>query len=187
MADKKKKPNWIKIRNEYETIGTSYRKLAEKYSVSFNTLKDRAIRELWSKRKDETHNKIATKTQQKTIEKISDEVSEINASHFKTWQRFHQIIETALESDKITTIEPFSGRVVEVDRESKDIENLAKAFDKLQKGQRLAKNILSKDVIEKIAIEREKLAMEKKKVEQEEKQDNEIRIVMEGDMEAWSQ
>lgn len=39
------KPNWIKIRNEYETSKISYRDLAQKYKVSFNTLQDIAKRE----------------------------------------------------------------------------------------------------------------------------------------------
>jgi hypothetical protein len=75
----KVKPDWIKIKAEYKTTKTSYRKLAEKYSISFNTLKDRAVREGWSKAADETRQEIATKTttkaQQKLVEKISDKKS----------------------------------------------------------------------------------------------------------------
>jgi hypothetical protein len=66
-------PNWNKIKNEYISSSISQRKLAEKYKVSYNTLKDRAKRENWTKSKDETHRKITSKTQQKTAEKISDE------------------------------------------------------------------------------------------------------------------
>lgn len=64
--------DWQKIKNEYISTNISYRKLAEKYNVSFNTLKDRAIRENWSELKNEQHHKIITKIQQKTAEKIAE-------------------------------------------------------------------------------------------------------------------
>lgn len=67
------KPNWIKIRNEYETSKISYRDLAQKYKVSFNTLQDIAKREEWARNKQKAHDIITTKTRQKSIEKISDE------------------------------------------------------------------------------------------------------------------
>ncbi len=64
--------DWIKIKNEYITTNISYRKLAEKHKVSFNTLKGRAIKEQWRNEKEKTHHKITTKTQQKCVEAISD-------------------------------------------------------------------------------------------------------------------
>jgi len=185
MAEKKK-PNWIKIRNEYETSNTSYRKLAEKYNVSFDTLQDRAKRESWQKRKEESHNKITTETRQKTIQKISNIESDLNLEHYRIWQKFQKLIDVSIEKETLTKIEPFTGRLVEVDRESRDIENLAKAFDKVQKGQRLAKNILTKLEAEKIAIEKAKHEMEKKKAELEETKDKEIRVVIDGELEDWS-
>ena len=71
--------DWMTIRNDYINGGGSYRKLAEKYKVSFNTLRDRAIKEEWKKAKDKQQDKIATRTEQKTAEKISDNQSEIAA------------------------------------------------------------------------------------------------------------
>jgi hypothetical protein len=72
------KPNWNKIRNEYVSTNISQRKLSEKYKVSFNTLKDRAKRENWTKCKDETHHRITTKTLQKTAEKVAESDSDIH-------------------------------------------------------------------------------------------------------------
>lgn len=65
--------DWAKIRNEYINGNISYRKLAEKHGVSFNTLKDRAVAENWFEKKKEQHNKIQTKTQQKTVEKLAEQ------------------------------------------------------------------------------------------------------------------
>lgn len=69
----KNKPNWIKIRTEYETTPTTYTRLAKKHGISINTLKPRAVREGWSKSKAETHTEIIQKTHQKAVENISNE------------------------------------------------------------------------------------------------------------------
>ena len=68
--------DWLVIRNDYINGGGSYRKLAEKYGVSFNTLKDRAVAEQWSQQKTQQHNRVVFETQQKTAEKISDALSD---------------------------------------------------------------------------------------------------------------
>ena len=72
--------NWTKIRNEYINGHISYRKLAEKHGISFNTLKDRAVAEKWFDKKKEQHNRIEIKTQQKTAEKISEQQSDLAAN-----------------------------------------------------------------------------------------------------------
>lgn len=64
--------NWTKIRNEYINGHISYRKLAEKHEIPFNTLKDRAVAEKWFDKRKEQHKKIETKTQQKTAEKLAE-------------------------------------------------------------------------------------------------------------------
>ena len=69
--------DWIKIRNDYINGHISYRKLAEKHEISFNTLKDRAVAEKWFEKKKEQHNKIEIKTQQKTAEKIAEQTSDL--------------------------------------------------------------------------------------------------------------
>lgn len=64
--------DWKRIKAEYIAGGTSYRKLAEKYGVSFNTLKTRAKEEQWySLRQQKDH-----KTTTKIVEKLSDEDAE---------------------------------------------------------------------------------------------------------------
>ena len=73
------KVNWLKLKNEYINTNISQRKLAEKYGVSFNTLKIKANKEHWSSIKKEQHNKITTEIQQKTAEIIIEsEVSRID-------------------------------------------------------------------------------------------------------------
>lgn len=68
--------DWLAIRNDYINGGGSYRKLAEKYGVSFSKLKDVAVRDKWKEAKEQQTNKTRTKTEQKTSEKIADALSE---------------------------------------------------------------------------------------------------------------
>lgn len=53
--------DWKKIKAEYIAGGTSYRKLAVKYGVSFSTLRDTAIREKWTELREQARNKSVTK------------------------------------------------------------------------------------------------------------------------------
>jgi phage terminase small subunit len=67
---KKKDDKWDDIRKEYESSKISYRKLAEKYEVSFDTLQRRAKRESWVNNREKIYDKVTTKVRQKMIEKI---------------------------------------------------------------------------------------------------------------------
>jgi uncharacterized protein YjcR len=60
--------DWKRIKAEYIAGGTSYRKLAEKHGVSFNTLKTHAIEEQWHKLRQQANHKATTKM----VETISD-------------------------------------------------------------------------------------------------------------------
>ena len=60
--------DWKRIKAEYIAGGTSYRKLAEKYGVSFNTLKTHAVEEQWHKLRQQKDKKATTKI----VETLSD-------------------------------------------------------------------------------------------------------------------
>lgn len=63
--------DWIAIRNEYASTDISTRELAEKYGISYNTVKDRASREKWAEMRDDQHRKITAKTQQETANVVA--------------------------------------------------------------------------------------------------------------------
>lgn len=65
--------DWITIKNEYINTDISQRKIAEKHNVSLSTLTKRANREAWQQQRIDLRNKVATKVQQKTAEKIIEE------------------------------------------------------------------------------------------------------------------
>lgn len=70
--DKGNRVDWNKVRAEYMTGNIGQRKLAEKYGISYPTLRDRAQREKWTQGVDVQRDKIVEKTLQKTADKIAD-------------------------------------------------------------------------------------------------------------------
>lgn len=60
--------DWKRIKAEYIAGGTSYRKLAEKYGVSFSTLRKVAAKEQWT----ELRNKAGAKRDTKLVDAVSE-------------------------------------------------------------------------------------------------------------------
>ena len=90
--------NWTKIRNDYINGKGSYRELAAKYGVSFNTLKYRGARDGWTQLREEHCAAIATKSRQKTVEKIADAESDVNAIMSRIRLKLTQKIEQAVDN-----------------------------------------------------------------------------------------
>ena len=63
---------WDKIKAEYIAGETSYRKLARKHGVSFNTLAGKARKECWADAKKQARDKATTVAIQKTANTIID-------------------------------------------------------------------------------------------------------------------
>lgn len=53
--------DWNKLKAEYIAGGTSYRKLAQKHNISFDRLKNIAVKEGWAKLKEQAKDKATTK------------------------------------------------------------------------------------------------------------------------------
>ena len=70
--------DWTQIKTDYITdSNSSYRKLAEKYGVSFNTLQCRAKKEDWAKLKRQAQDKITKKTIDKDIQNKVDRATRL--------------------------------------------------------------------------------------------------------------
>lgn len=89
--------DWIKVKNEYINSDISQRKLAEKYNISYNTLKDKAHREKWATAKKRQHIRIASKSQEKTVEKIAEAESNRIVGLLKLTDKSAEKIATALD------------------------------------------------------------------------------------------
>lgn len=69
--------DWQKIKTEYITTNTSYRKLAEKYGVSYPTIAKRSKEENWAEQRKQFANKTLTKTIDEISDKAADKMSRI--------------------------------------------------------------------------------------------------------------
>lgn len=72
MAIGNQKTDWVKIRAEYISGNGSTRKLAEKYGVSYSTLRRRAESEGWVALRENAERKANARVAQKTAEKAAD-------------------------------------------------------------------------------------------------------------------
>ena len=85
---------WQKIKAEYIAGGISYRKLAEKHGVSFNTLKDIAVREGWNNLKQQAHNRATTKM----VDVVSDKNAKIDDKYFRLVDKLMSKAEETIEN-----------------------------------------------------------------------------------------
>ena len=89
--------DWNKIKAEYIAGGTSYRKLAEKHGVSFNTLKDIAVRERWNDLKQQAHNRATTKM----VDVVSDKSAKIDDKYFRLVDKLFTKAEEVIDKTPI--------------------------------------------------------------------------------------
>lgn len=68
--------DWERIRAEYIAGGVSYRKLADKYGVSINSMKKRAARDKWNDERTKTAPTVHRETVRKTVQRVTDEYAE---------------------------------------------------------------------------------------------------------------
>lgn len=90
--------DWLAIKNDYINGHGSYRKLAEKYGVSFNTLQLRGRKENWKAEKDAHYDKTTTKLRQKSSEKISDALSDEAATKVRIRAKLIRMAEKWVDS-----------------------------------------------------------------------------------------
>ncbi len=84
--------DWSTIKSEYISSNISQRSIAEKYGVSYNTLKSRAGRESWAKEKEKVYRKITAKTSKKIQKAEFDRIDAI----FEMWDKLLKKIESAI-------------------------------------------------------------------------------------------
>lgn len=85
--------DWKSIKAEYIAGGTSYRKLADKYGVSFSTLKEIARREKWTDLKEQAQHKADTKFADLMGEKQANRSAKINDVADKLLDKIKGMIE----------------------------------------------------------------------------------------------
>ena len=69
--------DWQKIKTEYITTDTSYRKLAEKHGISYQAICRRSKAERWGEQREQHMNKTVTKTINRISEKQVDRATKL--------------------------------------------------------------------------------------------------------------
>lgn len=129
--------DWKKLRAEYIKGGTSYRKLAEKYDVSFHTLRKQAAKENWKALRDE----VATKTVTKIVEIESDQQAERMKRLLTVSDMLLDAVEDAVSKFRAkelmldrTALKSLSGTIKDI----KDIQSLKTSLDIEEQKARIA-------------------------------------------------
>lgn len=88
-----RKNKLAKIKTEYITTDTSYRKLARKYKIPVKIISDAGKAEKWVEEKRQYNHKLSTET----VKKICDEESDKLASLIKSADALAEVIQRAME------------------------------------------------------------------------------------------
>lgn len=101
--------DWVAIRAEYISTRISTRDLAQKHGVKYSTLRNRAIREEWSKARNDYTSILVAKMEQKTAEAVSDvqadRVAELMSAGAKAARMLSAQLDRMEDSGKVKTYE----------------------------------------------------------------------------------
>lgn len=89
--------DWNKIKTEYITKGTSYRKLAQKYGVGESTLFTRASKERWVEQKEQHQSKTVAKTLDAISNKQVDRAANLISVSDILLEKVKSLLETNAE------------------------------------------------------------------------------------------
>lgn len=153
--------DWKRIKAEYIAGGTSYRKLAEKYGVSFSTLRKVAAKEQWT----ELRNRAGAKRDTKIVDSVSE----------KEAQKAIDIIDVA---DKL--LGKISELMDAIPLDTQSMKHLTSALKDLKE---------IKGVKSAIDLKEQEARIDKLRREAERDDDttNEIEIVFKAGPEAWNE
>jgi anti-sigma28 factor (negative regulator of flagellin synthesis) len=152
--------DWKKIKAEYIAGGTSYRKLAAKYGVSFSTLRDTAIREKWTDLREQARNKSVTKL----VESIGEQNGTYKVSINEVADKLLEKIIGLLDVSEIVDSQAIK-QCTSALKDIKDIKGIKSEIDLREQEARIDK--LRKDVME-------------------EDGNTSVTVRFEGDIEKWS-
>ena len=152
--------DWKRIKTEYIAGGTSYRKLAEKYNVSQSTLRKVAAKEQWT----ELRNKARTKTDSKIIDTVSEKEAVKAVNIIDVADKLLGKISDLLDAIPLDT--QSMKHLTSALKDLKDIKGYKSEADMREQEARI-KNL-------------------EKQAEADDKTDNEIKVVIEGNLNDYS-
>ena len=94
--------DWKKVKTEYITTNTSYRKLCEKYDIPLNTLHHNAKKEKWVELRKQYQNNVVTKSVEKAEESAIDYKSAIYGLAYKVAMQLKEMTDNKTISELVT-------------------------------------------------------------------------------------
>lgn len=85
--------SWRKIKAEYVAGGISQRKLAEKYGISWNTLRTKANDEKWTDARKRAEQKALQKAEQKTADLVVDNATRLERIKTKILEKVEMMVD----------------------------------------------------------------------------------------------
>lgn len=155
--------DWQSIKTEYITTDTSYRKLAQKHGVRYATLQARAKEEKWTELRD----RHRTSTVSKSLSKISNKQAERTAKLIGVSDLLLDKVKSLLEADEELLVDTSIMKDVSVILKNlKDIQMIRSEADLREQEARIDK------------LRKEAMV---------EKENNEVKVTIVGDLEEYSQ
>ncbi len=93
--------DWQKIKTEYISENTSYRKLAEKHGISYQAICRRSKAERWGEQREQHMNKTVTKSLERISNKKADRAARLN----NVAELLLEKVERLLESDGLINVD----------------------------------------------------------------------------------
>ena len=155
--------DWQQIKTEYITTDTSYRKLAQKYGVNTTNIAKRASQEKWVEQRKQN----ANKTLSKTLNAIASQQASRAARLQTVADKLLTKVERLLEADEELLADPSTMRdISRVLKDLKDIQMIKSDADMREQEARIDK--LRKEAM----VERE---------------NNEVKVTILGELEEYSE
>jgi hypothetical protein len=128
--------NWQKIKTEYITTDTSYRKLGEKYGIHYKVIGDRAKAEGWVTLRSQHQNKTLTKALDRICNDQVDRAARLNSVADRLLDR----VERLLDTDDDTLLDTQSMKHISgVLKDIKEIKMIRSDADMREQEARIAK------------------------------------------------
>ena len=127
--------DWQAIKTEYITTQTSYRKLAQKYGVSYQAICHRSKEEGWIDLREQHKNKTISKTLEKISQQEADRAARIHSVADKLLNKIEAMVD-AVEPEDIPAkaIRALTAAV----KDLKEIQSVKSALDEQEQKARIA-------------------------------------------------